>query len=353
MGKVFSLLPVSVRKWRHWEYWPAWLANIPVLSFWLWFALRARKLLFFTAVNPAIETGGVLGESKYGILKRIPPQYIPRMLFVRAGIKESDLLALLSKSSLTFPLMAKPDVGERGLLVKKIKNEGQLLRYFRNHPVDVILQEYITYPEEVSVLYYRFPGEERGKITSLCLKKPLTVKGDGLRKVEDLMREDLRSALQLPRFRREKPDLLAYLPAKGEQLVLEYVGNHCKGTTFLDGNALIDERLERVFDDIARQMEGIHYGRFDLKCNSLEDLKAGKNFSILEFNGIAGEPAHVYDPKRPMWMAYRDFYRHWKIIYSLYKAQKSRGVLPASWAETRPIIRRYVRYMRLLKKGSR
>ncbi len=353
MRGFFSPLPASVRKWAHWEYWPAWLANIPVVLFWLWFALRARKLLFFTAVNPAIETGGVLGESKYGILKRIPAAYVPKMLFVKSGTKEVELLRLFGESPLQFPLMAKPDVGERGLLVEKIKNEEQLLRYFRAHPIDVILQEYITYPEEVSVLYYRFPGAERGKITSLCLKKPLTVKGDGQRRVEELMRADLRAALQLSRFRKERPELLAYRPARGEQLVLEYVGNHCKGTTFLDGNALIDERLERVFDEVARQMRGIHYGRFDLKCNSLEDLKAGKNFAILEFNGIAGEPAHVYDPHRPMWKAYRDFYRHWKVIYDLYKAQKRLGVSPASWGETWRTLRYYVRYMRLIKKDKR
>jgi hypothetical protein len=59
-----------------------WLTNIPVVFIWLWFALKARKLFFFTAVNPAIETGGVLGESKIIILNRIPKEVVPKTIFV-------------------------------------------------------------------------------------------------------------------------------------------------------------------------------------------------------------------------------------------------------------------------------
>ncbi len=333
----------TIEKWLHWEYWPAWLSNIPVVFFWLWFGLRARNFLFFTAVNPGIETGGVLGESKYNILRRIPQKYIPETLFVPAGSSPEEIRHLFGESRMKFPLIAKPDIGERGFLVTKIKNEEELLSFLPLHRRDFILQAYVDYPKEASVLYHRFPESSKGRITSVCVKRFLAVTGDGKSTVENLMQKSLRARLQLPRFKKEKPDLLQKIPAAGERLLLEGVGNHCKGTTFLNGNDLIDERLERVFDRIALDMEGILYGRFDLRYRDVEALKAGKDFAILEFNGIAGEPAHVYDPDMPMLRAYRDIYRHWKIIYRLYRAQRKLGVKPATWGETLQFVRRYLR----------
>ena len=338
----FNSLPLKILKWRHWEYWPAWLTNIPVVFFWLWFGLRARSLLFFTAVNPAIETGGVLGESKYNILKRIPEEFRPKMIFIPAGASAAEIRTLFGESQMTYPLIAKPDIGERGFLVTKIHDENELLNFLSSQQRDFILQAFVDYPNEASVLYHRFPDSRRGKITSLCLKKFLTIRGDGESCVADLMKRDLRASLQLPRFRKEKPGLLSRVPAAGEELLLEGVGNHCKGTTFLNGNRYINERLERVFDEVAMGMEGILYGRFDLRYRDMERLERGEDFAILEFNGIAGEPAHVYDPDMSVRSVYADIYRHWKIIYRLYLAQKARGVRPASWRETLRHIRRYL-----------
>ena len=50
------------------EFWPPWLFYIPVALYWLWLAARFRGLTLPTAVNPAIPSGGLLGESKSGIL---------------------------------------------------------------------------------------------------------------------------------------------------------------------------------------------------------------------------------------------------------------------------------------------
>ena len=135
-----------------------------------------------------------------------------------------------------------------------------------------------------------------------------------------------RAKLQLPRFRKNYPYLLKEVLPKGEIKELEPIGNHSRGTTFLNGNHYIDEQLTAVFDTIAFQMKDIYYGRFDIKCASMEALKEGKAFKILEFNGIASEPAHIYDPSYSILQAYKDLWQHWKIIFQISTLQKQKGV---------------------------
>jgi hypothetical protein len=154
----------------------------------------------------------------------------------------------------------------------------------------------------------------------------------------------LRSRLQLQRFEKEQPALLKLVPEKGQVLELEPIGNHCRGTKFLNGNHLIDDEIHNVFNRIASQMEGIHYGRFDLRCQSVEALRKGE-FLVMEYNGVAAEPAHIYDPEMPVLEKYRSIYRHWEIIYRIYKAQRARGVRPMNVSEAFAAVRNYRAYM--------
>ncbi|MFQ5448798.1 MAG: hypothetical protein ACE5FF_17885, partial [Saprospiraceae bacterium] len=248
-----------------------------------------------------------------------------------------------------YPVIAKPDVGERGFLVSKIKNEGDLRRYTAANPPDFLIQEFIGLPVELAVMHHRFPGEKGGRVTSICIKKTLKVRGDGCSTVRQLMAAYPRAQMQLARFEREAPDLLDAVPGNGETVELEPIGNHCRGTQFLNGNAHIDEVLTGIFNEVAAQMDGIHYGRFDLKCRSIEDIRNGKGFMVMEYNGIGAEPAHIYDPGIPVLKKYRDIYRHWKIIYQIYRAQAANGVPCMTFGEAWRSLKKYRAYMRRQK----
>ena len=337
-------------KWTNWEYYPVYIANIPTVFFWLYFGIRSRSLFYFSTVNPVIETGGVMGESKINIFNRLPKDTIPKTIFISAEDKDiAHILDKIKAAGIVFPFIAKPDVGERGFLVEKISDEKTLEQYLSKVTVDFLVQDFIAHPLEVSILYYKYPDKQEGHITSVCLKKTLAVLGDGASSVEHLMETYPRARFQLERFRKDYPDLLEVVPAKGESLELEPIGNHCRGTTFLNGNHHIDKDMVSVFDDIMNQMEGIHYGRFDMKCESIEALKQGKGFKILEFNGIASEPAHIYDPSYSVLQAYRDIYSHWKIIFKLSKVQRKKGISAMSLSEAYHSVRTYFKYMRLAK----
>ncbi len=334
----------------NWEYWPMYLSNLPLLPIWLWFAVRARDAFFFSAVNPVIETGGLWGESKYNILRRIPSQYLPKTLFFAADRPREEVLSEIEAEGFTYPLIVKPDVGERGFLVARVEGRDELAAYLDQHRIDLIVQAYVPDPVEIAVLYHRFPGSREGKVTSVCLKETLKVRGDGVSTVAQLLEREERGRLQRERLERARPEFLDSVPDAGRVVEVEPIGNHSRGTMFLNGNHHIDAALTRIFDAVAQHMADIHYGRFDMRCRSIEDLRQGGAFRILEFNGIGGEPAHIYDPSYPIWRKYRDIYRHWRIIYQLYRRQAQHGMRGMSFREA---WLRYKRYSHYKKQSGR
>lgn len=341
---LFYIYPVSFFRYKHWEYYPWRLANIPVYAYWLWHAAKARHLFFFSNVNPAIPLGGAFGESKWDILRALPPAIVPKMILVHSGDSFEEVTERLCRAGIEFPLIAKPDVGERGFLVKKIERKEALHDHLSRWPVRFILQEFLELPVEASVLYH-FAGSSSSSfsITSVCVKVFLTVNGDGSSTIRELMSREFRALLQLPRFERDFPELLDKVPSAGEEVLLEPVGNHARGTKFLNGNHLIGEEMLRSFEPICSQITGVRYARFDLKCASLKALQRGE-FKVMELNGVLGEPAHIYDPSHGMLRAYRDLWRHWRIIYRLHCEQKRLGFQPTRHKEAWRMMREYFRY---------
>jgi len=317
-------------KWRSWEYWPVWVVYFVIFFAWLWYSLRLRSFLFFTTVNPTIEMGGMMGESKIKILAQIPQQYKPQEFFVEANHPEDSLVRELTTQQINFPVIAKPDVGERGFQVQICSNIEELKTYHQAAKHAYIIQEYIDFEEEYSVLYYRYPETARGEVSSLCKKEYLSVTGDGKSNLEDLLTQYDRAFLQLDRLKKAgKLDFTEVIP-NGQKRVISTIGNHSKGTMFLDYNYEIDQDLKDTFDEIFKEIPEIHFGRADLKCTSLTDLKQGKNIRILEINGVSAEPAHIYDPHYSFTKATRDLLNQWKVLFEISRIQINRGISPMS-----------------------
>jgi hypothetical protein len=71
--------------------------------------------------------------------------------------------------------------------------------------------------------------------------------------------------------------------------------------------------------------EHFYYGRYDIKTTSLEDMKQGKNISILEFNGVGSEPNHIYDIGLSYVQAIRIIAKHWKYMYEIGRINYKKG----------------------------
>lgn len=325
---LFDKLRTSVvwAKIFRWEFWPFSVFYFPVLFYWAWLSLKARSFFFFTASNPTIEFGGMLGESKDKIFKLIPDPYIPKTYKLNAAVDLESFLERLKMEGLDYPFILKPDIGERGWMVELIKNEDELNEYLDRIQVAFLVQEYVSYELELGVFYYRYPNCDHGTVSSIVMKDMLSVTGDGIRTVADLMTDDARAKMHLDHLRMKEPDLLKQTPKRGEKVELNPIGNHSRGTTFLNGNHLIDSRLIKVFDQISKQIDGFYFGRYDLRCRSVKDLYHGKHFKILELNGAGAEPAHIYQPGFSLIQAYKDIIHHLKVLVDISILNKKSGI---------------------------
>lgn len=269
----------------------------------------------------------MLGESKWEILNQIPKEYIPRTKRFPPHIAVSDVLGWMEEHQFQYPIVLKPDIGERGWMVKKIDCEGDIRTYLSINTVSFLAQEYVSLPLELGVFYYRFPGEARGKISSVTKKVMMEVVGNGRHKVKELLLRNPRARLYIKAFEERYPQKLGLVPANGERVEVEPIGNHCRGTTFLDETHRVTEKLEKTFDLVANQIPGFHFGRFDIRCSSFEELEAGHHFKILELNGAGAEPGHIYHPGRSIWAGYKDIIHHLNVLRSI-AVQNHRSGIP-------------------------
>ncbi len=340
-------LPRWLSHWSQWEYWPLWLSAAPIVGIYLWFALRARHLFFFSNVNPSIPLGGAMGESKRDIMALLPPHVCPLTIWAPAGLPFGEVLRRMDEVGLSFPVVAKPDVGERGFLVKRVEDADTLRQHLARHYADFLVQEFVDDPIEAAVLFCRFP-DGRFSLLSVCLKTFLAVEGDGSATVRELLALNPRAAFQRERLEREQPQLLAYRPAVGERVVVEPIGNHARGTQFVDACYLISPAMTRAFEALCQHIPGVCFGRFDLKCPSVEALERAEG-KILELNGVLADPAHVFDPACGARVAYRTYYHQWHTVYKLHLAQRKAGIRPTPHGEG---FKHFFRYLRYKKRAS-
>lgn len=309
------------RLWRFWlrltryEFWPYWIFFLPVVPLYIWYAIRLRNPVYFTEANPGIEFGGFFGEKKSEIMREVPRAYQPQSIYVNDNPSPQILAQRIHDEELLFPLVMKPDVGERGDEVAILSNQDQLNERLAGVSYAYLLQEYIDYPIELGVFYARLPSADKGQVMSVVRKKFLSVTGDGNSTVEALLRQKERGCLQLPRLRVEKPLVLKEIPPHGVVRLVEPVGNHCLGTEFINNNHLINNKLNEVFDQISKPFDGFFYGRYDLKINSEEEMYRGERIKIFELNGVTSEPGHIYDRKMRLWQAYRDLWKHQRMVF--------------------------------------
>ena len=299
----------KIEKWTKYEFWSFWLFYGPLTPWFIYKIIKSGAPAYFCSANPGIKWGGFMNYSKIDLINQIDEQYKPKTLFYSSYNNE--------KIPLDFPFIVKPNTGERGIGVELIRNNSDFNNYLNQHDnSDLILQEYINYPLEFGVFYVRLPKETKGKIISITAKDFLTIIGDGKQSLKELIENNLRAFYRKEYlFDRYKNDLNSILE-KGQQILLEPIGNHSRGTTFLDGSNLRTSILEEKIDAIAQKVDGFFYGRIDLKAKNLKEFQNGK-FVILEINGVNSEATHIYDPNFNLIKAYKEVLRHLNYQYKI------------------------------------
>ncbi|MBL7849239.1 MAG: hypothetical protein JNL40_17355 [Cyclobacteriaceae bacterium] len=327
-------------KIRNWEYWPFGIIHAPLFIYWLWLSLKARSFTFFSASNPGILMGGMFGESKYEVMEKVPASVKPKTLRMEVPTTPEKVLGEITRQGLIFPVIFKPDLGERGWRVKKISCAEDIAPYLKLINMPFLVQEYVSLPLEFGVFYVRYPSEPCGRVVSIVGKEMLSVNGDGHSPLSRLILQNDRAKLQWEVLADGYRHRLDEVLPVGERLELVSIGNHCLGTKFLNANHLINDKLSASFDVISRQIDGFYFGRFDLRTASIADLEEGR-VMVMELNGCGAEPAHIYDPGFSLLKAIRVLFRHWHDIYRVSYENHLRGTPYISFREARSIYQRF------------
>jgi membrane protein DedA with SNARE-associated domain len=317
-------------KWlraTRWEFWPAWQVNWLVLLYALFIGIfRYRRPTLCTAVNPCMPHGGFLGESKGDILNRLSGagEALPPWATIAAGSpaeRMEFLDAALDRLGLDFPVVLKPDEGQRGLGVKVVRSADAAREWFDAFTGPALVQAFVA-GSEYGVFYVRHPDEETGRVVSVTLKRQLEVTGDGNETLETLILKQPRAIALWRTFSARFADELDRIPEPGERIPLGELGTHALGALFLDGADLITPQLEAEVDRIARSCPGFYFGRFDLKAPDDDSFKAGRALRIIELNGLTSEATHIYDPRHGLLYAWRILMWQWRTAYAI--ADKNR-----------------------------
>jgi hypothetical protein len=323
---------VTVRFARllRWEFWPAWVFYPPVVVYILWLGLRHGRPLAFTATNPGLDASGFVGEQKADCLLPLS-QHAPDLVAPLILVPLSEPLALRIAQAQQFvdvqggyPVILKPNVGQRGRGVAIIRDEEALHDYLARAPGDVIAQRYID-GAEFGVFVYREPQSGVARILSVTSKQFPQVVGDGARPLHRLIRDHERARLIAPLLWRKFANRMEWVPAAGESVPLVEIGAHCRGSLFRDASQLATPALHAVVERLFAALPGYHFGRLDLRCPSAEALTRGEGIRILEVNGVSAEAAHIYEPGTPLWRGYASMLNQWRIAFVIGAANARAG----------------------------
>ena len=326
----------SFRRRRHWEYWPRWRLYLPILPAILGAAWKHRSLRLVTAVNPAMEGGGLVGESKSAVFRRIAGEHVPPCGFLSADrtLEEriGEIAAWMREQAVQFPIILKPDAGERGFGVRRVDDLEQARAWLEEYPRAAIAQPFIE-GLEFGVSYLRLPGQEQGRVISIASKLPPSVVGDGIHTLEHLILSHPRHVAMAEVLLGADADHLYDIPSAGEEVALHSLGTHSLGAEFVDRCTLLTPALEAAIQDVSARLPGFHMGRYDLRVPSIEDLQKGSHLSILELNGLTGEPAHIYDRKHSVRQARRILENLWRDAFRIAAANCQAGAKLSSWRD--------------------
>jgi hypothetical protein len=329
-------LDMSGRQISYFEFWPQRYFYAPMFLYWLWLTVRHGGFTLPTISNPLFPMGGWIGESKATVFEHAGA-YARKFIAAWATVDRTpNLTARIAleaahREGLTLPFVAKPDMGCRGAGVRRVRSEAELAAYIEAFPAGerIVLQALVDHEAEAGIFYIRKPSEARGRIISVTLKYFPYVYGDGKATLAELIAHDPRAGhlqhIYLPRHK----DRLDWIVPAGQPFRIVFAGSHSRGTIFRNGNHLVTEAMTDAFDRIAKDIKEFYFGRFDVRFASIEDLQAGRNFTIVEVNGAGAEATHIWDRNTTLTGAYRTLMLQYKALWETGAENARRGYKPA------------------------
>lgn len=208
-----------------------------------------------------------------------------------------------------FPVILKSNVGSVGKGIAKVSNAADIEKHAPRLLGGYILQKFTPHPYECGVFFVRQNGKPR--ITGINMKHFPTVIGNGQDDLLTLARNHYRYT---PHWNSFLQDIdTSEVLEDGSEKRLSFIGSHTLGCKFTDDEHLRTPELEAEIFKLFESQPGFNFGRVDVKAADEDALKRGE-FVVIEVNGVASLPTHMFDPKFSVWQAYKIFFEHGKLL---------------------------------------
>jgi Carbamoyl-phosphate synthase L chain, ATP binding domain len=314
---------------------PKWLNLIPMVAQWIWLSVKYKSLTLPSAINPAILSGGLIGEGKLDYFESMGAfacAYVATYTsFVNQGAASLAIAqATRLAAGLSFPIIVKPDIGWCGFGVRLVRDNEELADYIKKFPLGetIILQEYLPQEGEAGLYYVRYPGEQKGRLIAILLRYFPCITGDGMSSVAQLIAKDDRLARLGRDGLSEAGLILNDIPLSGHRMRVTTIGSTRVGGRYEDATCLISPALTNAIDLIAQDMDNFHVGRFDVRYENISALAAGECFTIMEVNGAGSEAVHAWDPIYTLREAYAIVFAKQRMLFEIGDAMRMKGHKP-------------------------
>jgi hypothetical protein len=321
----------STATMKKYEFWNPRLFELPYYLYLGW-----RCLVSGVSIRDLAKANYALDHGEIGLGSKLESQlafdqqfFLPSELLLDKDSVERKKCFIFDFIEINgYPVVLKSNVGSVGKGIVKLSSMADVEKHTPRLLGDYILQKFTALPYECGVFYVRLNGVPR--ITGINRKHFPTVIGNGRDDLLTLAQDHHRYTHHWNSFLQDI-DTAAVLAA-GQERRLSFIGSHTLGCKFTDDSHLLTKELEQAIFKVFESQPGFNFGRVDVKCADESAFQNGK-FVVIEVNGVASLPTHMFDPKFSVWKAYKIFFEHGKYLVQIARQQRDKPMQLLSYRE--------------------
>ena len=293
---------------KKYEFWNPRLFEFPFYVYLGWQCLiRRLSIKTLAKANYALDHGEIGLSSKFDSQMAFDQRYFMATELLKDSLSLDGKKAQIKQfvESHQYPVILKSNLGSVGKGIVKLESDADVEKHTPRLLGDFIVQKYTQNPYECGVFFVRLGGKPM--ITGINKKHFPSITGNGVDSIDTLARNHYRYTSHWNSFLQDFDT--SEVLAAGQEKQLSFIGSHTLGCKFTDDSHLNTPKLEAAIFDFFESQPGFNFGRVDVKCADEEAFRRGE-FVVIEVNGVASLPTHMFDPKLSVWQAYRIFFEH-------------------------------------------